>query len=143
VLAQGREYLLFERVDYVQQGLITTMTRSAVVMTANVIAVIPLESTDGETLGDDALRFIKALLDDPAVDVEKLDSTLVAMYQGARSCWVFPIAQLDMLKVKTGFFGMVSFRPRRDSIRRLAIRDKGGKAAAKAFLEARPRERAA
>jgi hypothetical protein len=138
VLVRGRDYLMFERVDYVQQSLITTLTRSAVVMTANVIAVIPLEAVE-----DDALPFIKALLAEPAIDVHTLEHTLTSMYRGAYSRYVFSIDELATLKVTAGFFGTISFKPPRDSIRRLMIRDKGGKAAAKAFLEARPRMRAA
>ena len=143
MLTPGRDYLFFEKVDCTQQSLITTMTRSAVVITTNLIAVIPLESTGSVLVSTivtkhdgDALRFVKALLDDPAVDVEKLENALTSMYTGSHTRWVFPIAELETFKITTGFFGMISLKMRRESVRRLVIRDKGGKAAAKAFLAA-------
>jgi hypothetical protein len=150
VLTPGRDYLFFEKVDCTQQSLITTMTRGAVVLTPNLIAVIPKESMGSVLVAaiatrydGDALRFVKALLDDPAVDVAKLENALGSMYSGSHSRWVFPIAELETLKVTTGFFGMISLKMPRESVRRLVIRDKGGKAAAKTFLDALTRERAA
>lgn len=135
--------MFFEKVDCTQQSLITTMTRGAVVITTNLIAVIPQESTGSVLVATvatkydgDALRFVKALLDDPAVDVEKLENALTSMFTGSHTRWVFPIAELETFKVTTGFFGMISLKMRRESVRRLVIRDKGGKAAAKAFLAA-------
>jgi hypothetical protein len=150
VLTPGRDYLFFEKVDCTQQSLITTMTRGAVVLTPNLIVIIPKESTGSLVVAaintqydGDALRFVKALLDDPAVDVAKLENALGSMYAGSPQRWVFPLAELETLKATTGFFGMISLKMPRESVRRLVIRDKGGKAAAKAFLDARPRERAA
>ena len=143
VLTPGRDYLIFEKVDCTQQSLITTMTRGAVVITTNLIAVIPHESTGSVLVATvatkydgDALRFVKALLDDPAVDVEKLENALTSMFTGSHTRWVCPIAELETCKVTSGFFGMISLKMRRESVRRLVIRDKGGKAAAKAFLAA-------
>lgn len=141
--------MFFEKVDCTQQSLITTMTRGAVVMTPNLIAVLPLESTGSVLVATiatkydgDALRFVKALLDDPAVDLGKLENALLSMYSGSHARWVFPIAELETLKVTTGFFGMISLKLPRESVRRLVIRDKGGKVAAKAFLEVRAVSRA-
>ncbi|HEX5058400.1 MAG TPA: hypothetical protein VFV99_03525, partial [Kofleriaceae bacterium] len=92
MLTPGRDYLFFEKVDCTQQSLITTMTRSAVVITTNLIAVIPLESTGSVLVATiatkhdgDALRFVKALLDDPAVDIEKLENALSSMYAGSHT----------------------------------------------------------
>ena len=145
MLTQGRDYLFFEKVDCTQQSLITTMTRGAVVITPNLIAVIPLESigsvlvaTIATKYEGDALRFVKALLADPDVDVDKLENALLSMYTGAHTRWVFRISELERLKATTGFFGMISLKMPRESVRRLVIRDKGGKAAAKAFLDQRP-----
>jgi hypothetical protein len=139
-----RDYLFFEKVDCTQQSLITTVTRGALVITPNLLAVIPLESTGSvvvATIGTkhngDALRFVKAVLEDAAVDVPKLENALTSMFTGSHTRWVFPIAQLESFKVTTGFFGMISLKMPRESVRRIVIRDKGGKAAAKAFLDAR------
>jgi hypothetical protein len=137
VLTQGRDYLFFERVDYTQLSLITTMTRCALVITPNLIVVIPLEAMDE----GDALRFVRALLADPAIDVDKLENALTSIYAGSHSRWVFPIAQLETFKATSGFFGMISLRMPRESMRRLVIRDKGGKTAAKQFFEARTSRR--
>jgi hypothetical protein len=144
VLTQGRDYLLFEKVDCTQLSLITTMTRGAVVITPNLIAVIPLESVGSVVVATiatehdgDALRFVKALLADPAVDVEKLENALTSMYAGSHSRWVFPLAQLERFKATTGFFGMISLKMPHESVRRIVIRDRGGKSAAAAFLAQR------
>ena len=144
MLTQGRDYLFFEKVDCTQQSLITTMTRGAVVITANLIAVIPEQSVGSVVVATvatkydgDALRFVKALLSDPAVDVDKLENALRSLLGGSQR-WVFPISQLETFKATTGFFGMISLKMPRESVRRLVIRDKGGKAAAKAFLDQRP-----
>ncbi|HEY5925801.1 MAG TPA: hypothetical protein VIV11_29140 [Kofleriaceae bacterium] len=144
VLTPGRDYLFFEKVDCTQQSLMTTMTRGAIVITPNLIAVIPSESmgsvlvaTVATKYEGDALRFVKALLADPAVDVEKLENALSSMFSGSHTRWVFPIAELETFKATTGFFGMISLKMPRESVRRLVIRDKGGKTAAKTFFEAR------
>jgi hypothetical protein len=144
VLTSQRDYLFFEKVDCTQQSLITTMTRGALVITPNLLAVIPLGSTGTAIVATiatkhsgDALRFVKAVLDDSAVDIEKLDNALTSMFSGSHTRWVFPIAELESLKVTTGFFGMISLKMPRESVRRIVIRDKGGKAAAKAFFDAR------
>jgi hypothetical protein len=49
---------------------------------------------------------------------------------------VFPLADLEQLRVTSGLFGTITLKMRRESLRRLIIRDKGGKATAKAFLGA-------
>jgi hypothetical protein len=126
VLTAGRDYLWFEKVDCTQQSLITTMTRGALVITPRLLAVVPA----------DALRFVKAVLEDAAVDAEKLDNALTSTLRGSHTRWVFPIADLESFKVTTGFFGMITLKMPRESLRRIVIRDKGGKAAAKAFFDA-------
>ena len=120
------------------------MTRGALILTPNLITVIPVESTGSVAVATiatkhdgDALRFAKALLADVAVDVEKLENALTSMFIGSYTRWVFPIAQLESFKVTTGFFGMISLKMPRESVRRIVIRDKGGKAAAKQFLDAK------
>lgn len=144
MLTSQRDYLFFEKVDCTQQSLITTMTRGALVITPNLLAVIPLDSTGTLVVATistkhngDALRFVKAVLEDAAVDIVKLENALTSMFSGSHTRWVFPIAELESLKVTTGFFGMISLKMPRESVRRIVIRDKGGKAAAKAFLDAR------
>jgi hypothetical protein len=144
VLTSGRDYLLFEKVDCTQQSLITTMTRGALVITPNLLVVIPLESmgtaivaTIATKHDGDALRFAKALLEDAAVDITKLENALTSMFSGSHTRWVFPIAQLESFKITTGFFGMITVKLPRESVRRIVIRDKGGKTAAKAFFDAR------
>ncbi len=140
VLTPGTDYLFFEKVDCTQQSMITTMTRGALVLTPSLIAVVPKQSTGSVVIATiatkydgDTLAFVKALLADPAVDLGKLENALSTL----DSRWVFPLAALETLKVTTGFFGMISIKMPRESVRRLVIRDKGGKAAAKAFLDAR------
>ena len=150
VLTPGRDYLFFGRVECTQQSLITTMTRGAAVITPNLIVVIPRESTGSLVVatvatrhGGDALRFTRALLDDPAVDPGKLENGLLSMFAGSHTRWVFPLAELETCKVTTGFFGMITLKMPRESVRRIVIRDKGGKPAAKAFLDAFVVQRAA
>lgn len=145
MLTPGSDYLFFEKVDCTQQSLVTTMTRGALVLTPSLITVVPLESTGsvavatiGTKYDGDALRFAKAVLADAAVDIPKLENALSSMFAGSRTRWVFPLAELESFKVTTGFFGMISLKMPRESVRRIVIRDKGGKAAAKAFFDARP-----
>ena len=133
VLTRGRDYLFFDTVDCTHQSMITTVTRGAAVITPNVIAVIP------DTEESDALAVVKVLLADEDVDLTKLETTLRAIFAGAYPRWVFPIAELEMFRVTAGVFGTIALRMRRESVRRLIIRDKGGKAAAKAFLSTSPR----
>jgi hypothetical protein len=120
------------------------MTRGALVITPNLVTVIPLESTGSLAVATistkhegDALRFAKAVLADSAVDMVKLENALTSMFRGSHTRWVFPIAELESFKVTTGFFGMITLKMPRESVRRIVIRDKGGKAAAKAFFDAR------
>ena len=128
VLTPGRDYLFFDKVDCTQQSMITTVTRGAAVITHNLIAVIP------ETDEGDALPLVRALLADQAVDLGKLEHALRALFSGSYTRWVFPLGELESFRVTAGFFGMISLKMRRESVRRIVIRDKGGKAAAKAFL---------
>lgn len=144
MLTPGRDYLFFEKVDCTQQSMITTMTRGAVVMTPNLIAVIPLESTGSLVVSTiatkyegDALQFARALVADPAVDIGKLENALGSMFNRSFTRWLFPVAQLETFKITTGFFGMITLKMPGESVRRLVIRDKGGKAAAKLFFAAR------
>jgi hypothetical protein len=128
VLTSGHDYLFFEKVDCTQQSLITTMTRGALVITRNLLAVVPHD--DG-----DAVQFVKALLADAAVDIGKLENALTSMFSGSHSRWVFPFAQLESFKVTSGYFGMISLKLPREWVRRIVIRDRGGKAIAKAFFD--------
>src|SRR5687767_6526071 len=118
VLTPGRDYLFFDKVDCTQQSMISTVTRGAAVITPNLIAVIP------ETEDSDALSFVLALLADEAVDLDKLENTLRSMFARSYTRWVFPLAQLEMFRVTTGFFGMISLKMRREWVRRIVIRDK-------------------
>jgi hypothetical protein len=142
MLTAGRDYLFFEKADCSKQSLTATMTRGAVVMTPNLIAIIPVQSTGSLLVatvttryggGSDPVATVRALLADPAMDVATLEATLTSMYQDASTRWVFPISQLETFKITTGFFGMASLKMQGESVRRLVIRDKGGKAAAKSF----------
>ena len=153
MLTQGRDYLFFEKVDCTQQSFITTVTRGAAVLTPSLIAMIPVQSTGSVLVatiatkygvsGGDPVQFVKALLADPAVDAGKLENALRSLYSRDTTRWVFPLAELESFKVTTGFWGMISLKMPRESVRRIVIRDKGGKAAAKAFFETRPQEQAA
>ena len=58
------------------------------------------------------------------------------MYADAKTRWLFPVEQLETFKCSTGFFGMMSVKMPGESVRRIVIRDKGGKAAAKDFYAA-------
>ena len=128
VLTPGRDYLFFERVDCAHQSMITVLNRCAVVMTPNLIAVIP---EDNET---DTVTFVKTLLADDAVDIDKLENALRAVLAGGFNRWVFPLAELESLRATAGFFGTITLKVKRESPCKLYVRDKGGKAAAKAFL---------
>ena len=112
--------------------------------------MIPLESisslhvtTAATGDEDEALRFAKALIADPAVDVTRLENALRSVFGGSHTRWVFPIAELETFNVTAGFFGVITLKMPRESIRRLVIRDKGGKSSAKAFFETRSQHRAA
>ena len=142
MLTAGRDYLFFEKADCTKQSLTATMTRGAAVLTPNLIAMIPVESF-GTILvapivtkygkGQDPVATVKAMLADPAMDLATLERTLIEIYMDAGTRWIFPLADLETFKVTTGFWGMTSLKVRGESIRRLVIRDKGGKAAAKEF----------
>lgn len=134
--------LFFEKVDCTKQSLTATMTRGATVMTPNLIAMIPVQSVGSVFVatvitryGDsgDPIALIRALLADPTLDVPGLERTLESMYADVSTRWVFPIKQLEKFKMSTGFFGTATLKIPDESVRRMVIRDKGGKAAAKAF----------
>lgn len=137
MLEVGKDYLFFEKVDCTKQSLTATVTRGAAVLTPKLIAMIPGESfgsiviaTTLTKYGKEPLVAIKAMLADPAIDAAMLDGALREMLGKE---WVFPIAELETFKVTTGFFGMISVKVKGESIRRVVIRDKGGKATAKQF----------
>lgn len=143
MLEQGRDYLFFEKVDCTKQSLTATITRGAAVLTPNLIAMIPVESigsiviaTTRTQYGKEPIAVAKAMLADPAVDLATLEAALTEMFGGASTRWIFPIAELETFKVKTGFFGQISLKARGESVRRMNIRDKGGKVAAKQFYDA-------
>ena len=136
----GTDYLWFEKVDCSKQSLTATLTRGAAVLTPNLIAMIPVESVGSVFVatvmtryGGDPVAALKALLADPSTTVESLEGTLTAMYAASATRWLFPVRELETFKVTTGFFGMISLKARGESVRRMVIRDKGGKAAAQAF----------
>lgn len=136
VLTLGRDYLYFAKVDCTQQSLITTMVPRATVITPNLLALVPLD--EPEVLG-----FVKAVLADPDVDRERLENVLASTLGRAPTRLVFRFSELEVFRVTAGFFGEIVLKMPGESLRRLAIRDKGGKAAAKAFFDTRTRERAA
>jgi hypothetical protein len=136
VLTPGRDYLFFERVDCTQQSLITTMIPRALVLTPSLIAIVPLDEPE-------VLAFIKAVLADEAVDVARLENAIMSTLGGSHTRWVFPLADLETFRVTAGFFGEIVIKLPGESLRRLSIRDKGGKAAAKAFFDANAQQRAA
>lgn len=143
MLTVGRDYLFFEKVDCTKQSLTATMTRGAAVMTPSLIAMIPEQSfgsvlvaTISTRYGSEPLSAVKAMLADPAMDVPALEAGLRAMFGGTDTRWIFPIAELKTFKVTTGFFGMISLVMPGESVRRIVIRDKGGKVAAKSFFAA-------
>jgi hypothetical protein len=147
MLTPGRDYLFFDKVDCTQQSFITTMTRGALVITPNQLSMLPEQSTGSVLVatiltkygvgGENPTQVAKELVAQPAMDVPKLEDALRALLSGTSSRWVFPLAELETFKVTTGFFGMISLKMRGESVRRLVIRDKGGKAAAKAFFAPR------
>jgi hypothetical protein len=147
MLTPGRDFLFFDKVDCTQQSFITTMTRGALVITPNQLSMLPEQSTGSVLVatiltkygvgGENPTQVAKELVAQPAMDVAKLEDALRALLSGTSSRWVFPLAELETFKVTTGFFGMISLKMRGESVRRLVIRDKGGKAAAKAFFAPR------
>lgn len=146
MLTPGLDYLFFAKVDCTHQSLITTVTRGAAVLTPNLIAVVPVVS-EGEdaqltTHEGDTLQFVQQLLADPTLELDALEKVLGSMLHGTFTRWAFPLAELETFKVKTGFFGTITLKPHRDAVRRIIIRDKGGKAAAKAFYADRLQARA-
>ena len=147
MLTPGRDFLFFDKVDCTQQSFITTMTRGALVITPNQLSMLPEQSTGSVLVatilttygvgGENPTQVAKELVAQPAMDVSKLEDALRALLSGTSSRWVFPLAELETFKVTTGFFGMIALKMRGESVRRLVIRDKGGKAAAKAFFAPR------
>lgn len=148
MLSRGRDYLFFEKVDCTKQSLTATVTRGAAVLTPNLIAMVPVQSmgsvivatvsTKYDVAGGDPVAVVKAMLEDPELDVPALERQLTEMFDGQATRWVFPIAELETFKVTTGFFGMISLKVKDESVRRIVIRDKGGKAAAKSFYAHAP-----
>jgi hypothetical protein len=144
MLESGRDYLFFEKVDCTKQSLTATVTRGAAVLTRNVIVMIPGESfgsivvaTTHTRYGKEPLVAAKAMLADATLDLPQLEAGLRELVSGTPTRWAFPIAELETFKVTTGFWGMISVKAKGESVRRIVIRDKGGKATAKQFYEAR------
>lgn len=136
VLTPGRDYLYFERVNCTQQSLITTMIPRALVITPTLIAIVPLDEPE-------VLAFVKAVLSDPDVDRERLENVITSTLGGTPTRWVFPFARLEVFRVTGGFFGEIVIKMPGESLRRLSIRDRRGKIAARAFLDAHLQQRAA
>lgn len=146
MLEAGRDYLFFEKVDCSKQSLTETMTRGAAVLTPNLIAMIPVAGmgsllvvtigTKHNLGGTDPRAAIKALLADPTLDLAALESALRDLYRESKTRWVFPLAELEKFTVKMGFFGTITLKMKGESVRRMVIQDKGGKATAKAFYDA-------
>lgn len=128
MLALGRDYLFFAKVNCTQQSLITTMVPRALVITPNLLALVPLD--EPEVLG-----FVRAVLADPDVDRERLENILASTLGHAPTRLVFRYAELEVFRVTAGFFGEIVLKRPGEPLRRLSIRDKGGKAAAKAFFD--------
>lgn len=142
-LTLGTDYLSFEKVDCSQQSLTAALTRGAAVLTPTLIAMIPLQSMGSVFVanvvtryGGDPVAAVKTLLADPATTAASLEEALRTMYAAASTRWLFPVKELETFKVTTGFFGMISLKMPGESVRRMVIRDKGGKAAAKDFYAA-------
>lgn len=153
MLTKGRDYLFFDKVDCTQQSFITTVTRGSLVITPSLIAMIPVQSTGSVVVatiatrygvgGTDPTQFAKAVIADPATDLGKLENALRSLLSGSRTRWLFPLGELESFKVTGGFFGMISLKMRGESVRRIVIRDKGGKAAAKTFFDGTAQQAAA
>lgn len=142
-VSSGTDYLWFEKVDCSKQSLTAAMTRGAALLTPNLIAMVPAQSVGSVFVatvitryGGDGVAAIRALLADPATTVASLEAALTAMYGGGDTRWLFPVRELETWKVTTGFFGMISLKMKGESVRRMVIRDKGGKAAARDFYAA-------
>lgn len=142
-LVQGRDFLFFEKVDCSQQSLTAALTRGAAVMTPNLIAMIPVQGigsigiatvgTRHSLAGTDPVGYIRSLLSDPTLGVADLEATLRDLYGQSKTRWLFPVAELEKWKMGTGFFGQATLKMPGESVRRMNVRDKGGKVAAKAF----------
>jgi len=143
-LSEGRDYLFFEKVDCSKQSLMEALTRGAAVMTPGHIFMIPDKGvgsfavvqvgTTHSVGGQSPVAFVRGLLSDPTMDVPRLEEALKTAFGEGKTRWVFPVRELEKLKMTTGFlFGQTTLKMKGESVRRMVIRDKGGKAKAKAF----------
>jgi|JI10StandDraft_1071094.scaffolds.fasta_scaffold259900_2 hypothetical protein len=141
----GTDYLWFETVDCSNQSLVAAMARGSLLLTPNLIAMLPVESVGSmfvaniaTRFGDDPVGAVRELVDEPTMTVPDLEARLTQMFARSRTRWLFPIAELEIFKISTGFFGKITVKMPDESVRRIVIRDKGGKVAARDFYRAHP-----
>jgi len=145
-LTQGTDYLFFTKVDMSKMSLTATMTNGCAVCTRDHIYFIPLHSMGSVVVaaistkysvdqGDPAAA-IGALLEREDLTMEMLHDTVSSWFADSKTRWIFPLAEAEKFTYKTGFWGMTNLKMPGEMVRRMVIRDKGGKKVAKAFYDA-------
>lgn len=145
-LVPGTDYLFFTKVDMSKMSLTAAMARGCAVCTPDAIYFAPVQSygsfiaatvtTTYALAGGDPVESIGALLAREDLTQDGLRETLTALLSKDKTRWVFPLADAEKVAMKTGFFGMTTLKMPGEMVRRMVIRDKGGKKEAKAFYDA-------
>ncbi|PKN55162.1 MAG: hypothetical protein CVU56_22820 [Deltaproteobacteria bacterium HGW-Deltaproteobacteria-14] len=145
-LIPGTDYLFFSKVDMSKMSLTAAMARGCAVCTPEVIYFVPVQSygslavatttTKYSLGGGDPVEAVGALLAREDLTQEGLHETLSSLLGGDKTRWIFPLADAEKVAMKTGFFGMTTLKMPGEMVRRMVIRDKGGKKEGKAFYDA-------
>jgi len=64
---------------------------------------------------------------------DELEQQLVAQVDGDKETRIFPLDQVEVFEMKTGFWGQTKLKLRGDKLELINIRGKGNKAAAQQF----------
>ncbi|TNF22744.1 MAG: hypothetical protein EP329_28305 [Deltaproteobacteria bacterium] len=145
-LNHGTDFLFFTKVDMSKQSLTATMSRGCAVCTRDHIYFVPVQSMGSVVVATistkysigagDPVAAIGQLLEREDLTLDALHAQVTTWFGEDKTRWIFPLAEAEKFTYKTGFFGMTTLKMPGESVRRMVIRDKGGKKAAKAFYDA-------
>lgn len=143
MLKENVDYLFIPTSD-VFEGMTGAMTKALIIGTRSTLFIVPLSSVSGfatlfttfSLAGREPSEAVRELLASPELTVERLETELTAMLVNDTRRRIFPIAELEGLKIGTSFWSSLKLKIQGEPFKRLAIRGKVDKQAAKAFYQA-------
>lgn len=83
--------------------------------------------------GQDPAAALRDLLASDALTTDELEQQLVTQLDGDKETRIFPLDQVEVFEMKTGFWGQTKLKLPGDKLKLVNIRGKGNKAAAQQF----------